>query len=122
MANNNVGATEPSIAQRTVAVGQVPVADRESGMVRVVSEKCATCDFRPGNRGNLSPGQLARLITDCLDTEGHIVCHETGDDGVPGAVCAGFADHPDAGRSLALRIAAAGQTLYQEPTRSSATP
>lgn len=101
---------------RTVTVGQTPVADDDTGRVRVMADQCATCDFRPGNRGNLAPGQLARLVRDCVADEGHIVCHETGQDSnLPGAVCAGFAAHPDAGRSLALRIAATGHAELQGP-------
>ncbi|GAA2624485.1 hypothetical protein GCM10010425_20320 [Streptomyces spororaveus] len=102
--------------ERTVAVGQTPVTDTATGRVRVLNTRCATCDFRPGNQGNLAPGQLARLVRDCVADEGHIVCHETGDESSqPGAICAGFAAHPDAGRSLALRIAATGHALSQEP-------
>ncbi|MFD7034023.1 hypothetical protein ACFWAR_38950 [Streptomyces sp. NPDC059917] len=75
-----------------------------------------SCDFRPENRGALAPGQLADLVAECVEQEGHLVCHETGDAaGVPGAVCAGFAALPAAGRSLTLRIAAAGQVAYQDP-------
>ncbi|MFI7337137.1 hypothetical protein ACIBUY_04255 [Streptomyces sp. NPDC050085] len=102
--------------ERTVMVGKTPVADAATGRVRVMVERCATCDFRPGNQGNLAPGQLSRLVRECVADEGHLVCHETGQDsGQPGAVCAGFAAHPDAERSLALRIAAAGHVLPQLP-------
>jgi len=99
---------------RTVTIGLVPVADIADRRVRDMAEQCSTCDFRPDNCGNLAPGQLARLVRDCAGDEGHIVCHETGSD-IPGAVCAGFAAHPDAGRSLALRVAATGLIHLQVP-------
>ncbi|AIS02375.1 hypothetical protein SGLAU_32205 [Streptomyces glaucescens] len=110
---------ELAAGRRTVMVADAPVVDAATGRVRVVSERCATCDFRPGNRRNLAPGQLARLIADCLADEEHIVCHETGDAAdAPGAVCAGFAAHPDAGRSSALRGAATGLAELQHPARA----
>ncbi|EFL19936.1 hypothetical protein [Streptomyces sp. C] len=108
---------EPARPRRTVTTGTAPVTDTAAGRIRVISDRCATCDFRPGNRGNLAPGQLAALVRDCLADEGHIVCHESGPDRStqPSAVCAGFAAHPDAGRSLALRIAALGHLQWQDP-------
>ncbi|MER5809081.1 hypothetical protein ABT143_12930 [Streptomyces sp. NPDC002033] len=106
-----------------MTVGSVPVADPVTGRVRVVAERCGTCDFRPGRHGSLAPGQLARLVAGCLSSEGHLVCHETGEDrGMLGAVCAGFAAHPDAHRSLALRVAAAGARLLQHPSPASDSP
>lgn len=106
---------EPRRSGRTVTTGTAPVTDAAAGRVRVMSDRCATCDFRPGNRGNLAPGQLAGLVGDCLADEGHIVCHESGHTADrPGAVCAGFAAHPHAGRSLALRLAAVGLTELQD--------
>ncbi|MFG2621910.1 hypothetical protein ACGFXC_30270 [Streptomyces sp. NPDC048507] len=100
-----------------MTIGEVPVADPVAGRVRVVAERCGTCDFRPRGKGGLAPGQLARLVAECLADEGHLVCHETGAGrgGGPGAVCAGFAAHPGAYRSLALRVAAAGRILLQDP-------
>lgn len=69
----------------------------------------------------LRPGRVAQMVRDAVATEGHIVCHETGNPGQPpGAVYAGFAAHPDAGHSLALRVAA-GFAEYQDPVRRGST-
>lgn len=81
-----------------------------------MSERSGTCDFRRESAGNLAPGRFAALVRECVEDEGHTVCHETGPGkDRPGAVCAGFAAHPDAGRSLALRIAAAGSVIARRP-------
>ncbi|MDK9496175.1 hypothetical protein QEZ40_000519 [Streptomyces katrae] len=112
--------SEPRRPRRTVTTGTAPVTDAAAGRIRVMSDRCATCDFRPSNRGNLAPGQLAALVRDCLADEGHIVCHETGPDRIqPAAVCAGFAAHPDANHSLALRVAAVGHVQWQDPVPAS---
>lgn len=108
---------EPWRPGRTVTTGMAPVLAPAAGRVRVMSDRCATCDFRPGNRGNLTPGNWQR---DCLADEGHIVCHGTGPDRTqPAAVCAGIAAHPDAGRFLALSIAAVGHLQWQGPALGS---
>ncbi|MEU7322688.1 hypothetical protein AB0465_40625 [Streptomyces griseoviridis] len=84
--------------------------------LRAAARPAEASAFRE-NRDNLAPGRLASLVQDCVADERHIVCHETGrGDGQPPAVCAGFAAHRDAGRSLALRIAAAGHLQPQTPS------
>ena len=94
-------------APRTVTTGQTPLTDTAIG--QGMAECCATCDFRPQSRGNPASGQFADLVRECLADEGQLVCHETGQSArQPGAICAGFAAHPDAPRSLALRIATTG--------------
>ncbi|RST08688.1 hypothetical protein EF910_00070 [Streptomyces sp. WAC07149] len=100
-----------------MTTGTAPVTDAAAGRVRVMSDCCATCDFRPGNHGNLAPGQLAALVRNCLADEGHIVCHEAGPhrSTQPAAVCGGFAGHPDTDRSLALCFAAVGRVQWQDP-------
>lgn len=50
------------------------------GKVRVHSEKCTTCVFRPGNLMHLSDGVLQGLIDATLTDEsqaGNIPCHDT---------------------------------------------
>ncbi|WP_051047420.1 hypothetical protein [Nocardia asiatica] len=84
-----------------------PVASREPFEIRVCADRCTTCILRPGNLMNLIPGRLAQLVQEALERESHIVRHRTFDTG-RGAICRGFADHPDANhRSHALRIGAA---------------
>ncbi|MBK3624329.1 hypothetical protein JHN59_05635 [Streptomyces sp. MBT49] len=92
------------------------VADPATWTVRVCTEKCTTCIFRPGNLMDLTPGRLAQMIRDAIANEGHIVCHSTlGTDA--SAICAGYAAHPR-GRaaSLALRLVRAGVLTIQPVT------
>ncbi|MEU9035355.1 hypothetical protein AB0D45_10710 [Streptomyces sp. NPDC048352] len=44
------------------------MADPFTDQIRLVSERCGTCDFRPGNRGNLTSGHLAALIAGRIDS------------------------------------------------------
>ncbi|MFF4501601.1 hypothetical protein [Streptomyces sp. NPDC001401] len=88
------------------------VADPITGTVRLCARRCATCIFRPGNLMDLQPGRLADMVTRARRTEGHIVCHATLGTAAP-AICRGFADGPDQGRSLALRLARALGTLRE---------
>lgn len=81
-----------------------PVAS--DGEIRLCATRCDTCIYRPGNLMRLSPGRVAQMTRDALANEGHIVCHSTLDEPLA-AICRGFADHPRAQRSLALRIGTA---------------
>lgn len=45
--------------------------------VPVLSERCATCVFRPGDPMHLRPGRLRELIRDNLAAGALLVCHET---------------------------------------------
>ncbi|MFC1418658.1 hypothetical protein [Streptacidiphilus cavernicola] len=88
--------------------------------VRVMSKKCTTCIYRPGNLMHLAPGRLAQITREAIDCEGQVVCHEsdgvTPGTGQPAAVCKGFEEHPQSRRSLALRMAdALGWTVYVDP-------
>jgi len=75
----------------------------QPGEIRLCSRMCDTCIFRPGNPMHLDPGRVAGMVQSARADEGHIVCHTTLDTDSP-AICRGYADGPDAGRSLALRI------------------
>lgn len=47
------------------------------GRVHVMSDKCSTCVFHPGNRMNLSPGRL-KGMTDHVQESGVVFsCHQT---------------------------------------------
>ena len=84
----------------------VPVIEAATARLRVCVDRCSTCIFRPGNLMMLPPGRVRRMVQDCVSAEEHIVCHQTLDGALPGAVCAGFAQHPaGAASSLALRLA-----------------
>src|SRR5437660_7457384 len=65
--------------------------------VHVLSEKCGTCIFHPGNLMDLDPGRVKRMVTECLTDPsggGNIPCHKTirRSDGVRPAICRGFFD------------------------------
>ncbi|MEU6142382.1 hypothetical protein ABZ848_18665 [Streptomyces sp. NPDC047081] len=88
------------------------VADPFTGTVRLCARRCGTCIFRPGNLMDLQPGRVTDMVTRASRAEGHIVCHATLGTATP-AICRGFADGPDQGRSLALRLARALGTLRE---------
>ncbi|MZG16172.1 hypothetical protein GTY44_22235, partial [Streptomyces sp. SID5914] len=78
------------------------VADPHTGAVRLCSRRCDTCIFHPGNLMHLEPGRVTDMVSHARETEGHVVCHKTLGTDIP-AICRGYADGPDQGRSLALR-------------------
>ena len=61
-----------------------------NGKVHVMSEKCATCIFRPGNLMDLSEGRVKQMVKEAVGRDSCIVCHDT----LVGkkAVCRGFFD------------------------------
>jgi hypothetical protein len=48
-----------------------------NGRVHVLTKRCATCVFRPGNLMSLSPGRLRDLIDDNREADSALTCHET---------------------------------------------
>ncbi|OIJ88449.1 hypothetical protein BIV24_22755 [Streptomyces colonosanans] len=90
------------------------VADPRTGTVRLCARLCDTCIFRPGNLMDLQPGRVADMVSQARQAEGHVVCHATLETDSP-AIYRGFADGPDQGRSLALRVARALGTLREIP-------
>ncbi|WP_327074477.1 hypothetical protein OG196_32055 [Kitasatospora purpeofusca] len=102
-----------------------PVADPTTGEVRVLSDLCGTCIYRPGNLMNLAPGRLRQLAQEALANRGHIVCHCTlpalAPPGTKGAICRGFANAH--GTSIyALRMAAMFGRLVEVPPPHHPTP
>jgi hypothetical protein len=78
--------------------GEVNVS-HDDGRMRLLSEMCSTCVFRPEGRGRLfaiTNERVRQLIQEALANDRYIVCHST----LPGvppkgyrpAVCRGFAD------------------------------
>lgn len=65
---------------------------------RLLSEKCETCIFRPGNLMRLNAGRVRGMVQECNDpfTPKTITCHDTLNDGkhpeFGRAVCRGFYD------------------------------
>jgi hypothetical protein len=77
-----------------------------NGRVHVMSDKCSTCIFRPGNLMNLQPGVVKTMVEESVAEGGGITCHKT----IHGqreqeATCRGFYD-AHGSRVPALRLAA----------------
>jgi hypothetical protein len=87
----------------------------EECRLRVHSEQCSTCIFRPGNLMKLRPGRLQQLIQLNRRQDSHIVCHQTLKDGMQ-AVCRGFYDRFT---SQMIRICGRmkGGTVFVEPAK-----
>lgn len=83
------------------------------GRVHVLSGKCATCIFRPGNLMRLAPGRVKEMVDGCVEGGGVIPCHSTLGTDSP-AVCRGFFDGY-ADRILALRLAGVMEMLEFDP-------
>ena len=69
------------------------VANEEDGTIHVMSERCSTCIFRPGNLMGLREGRRDSMVAEALAIDGCIPCHQT----IHGereqeAVCRGFFD------------------------------
>lgn len=47
------------------------------GQVHVLSEKCATCIFRPGNLMRLVPGRVKQMVETSIADDSAITCHST---------------------------------------------
>lgn len=75
------------------------VLDHEQGLVRLLSEKCGTCVFRPGNPMHLATGRLRAIVEHNLQAGAGLTCHQTlpyAPYDVSPAWCRGFYDaYPD---------------------------
>lgn len=74
-----------------------PVADLETGEIRVLSRKCDTCVLNPAaTAAPLAPGRRKAFVEEVRDDGGHVVCHSTLHPAVPrdypAAMCRGFVD------------------------------
>lgn len=94
--------------------GWADVADPVTGEVRLCASLCTTCIFHPGNQADLLPGRVAQMVREARAREGHIPCHSTLGTPAP-AICRGYADGPDRGTSLALRLGRALNSLVEIP-------
>ncbi|MFJ4276264.1 hypothetical protein ACIP29_37625 [Streptomyces coelicoflavus] len=100
----------------------VPVADEATGEIRLLSERCSTCIFRPGNPFRTTmPERIRSMVADAVVDEGHVTCHSTLPGSAPAAaepaICRGFADtYGD--RSLALRFGDALRLIREVPPPS----
>lgn len=71
-----------------MAVHEVARADG----VHVLSEKCATCIFRPGNLMSLHPGRVKGMVEMAVEAASCIPCHKTTYGQADPAICRGFWD------------------------------
>ncbi|MGR3875612.1 hypothetical protein ACUXZZ_44520 [Streptomyces graminifolii] len=104
------------------AAACAPVADETTGEVRLLSEQCSTCIFRPGNPFRAAmPARIRNMVADAVAAEGHVTCHATLPGSSPAvgepAICRGFAD-AYGGRSLALRARDALGLIREVPPPS----
>lgn len=86
------------------------------GAVHVLSERCSTCVFRPGNLMSLQPGRLADLVEQNRSRDTAFACHQTiYRHDVEPSVCRGYYDAY--GDDITpLRLAAALEILaFDEP-------
>jgi hypothetical protein len=70
------------------------VIDHGCGKVRVLSQRCDTCVFWPGNRMGLAPGRFEQIVDGNVAAGALLTCHATLPYGpypdFGPAVCAGF--------------------------------
>lgn len=73
---------------------RVDVGDWELMKSRLLSRKCGTCVFRPGNLMDLGTGRLKDLVDQAMGKRGFVVCHDTLPHGqfpdAKPAICRGF--------------------------------
>lgn len=111
--------TEPTAS----AVGDL--VDRSTGLPRLLTRKCETCIFRPGNRMHLNDGARDDIVCAALDNDSWIVCHST----LPGtgnpvgsqAICRGFWDvHARDSFGCRLAVAFGGPVVVPPPAEPAA--
>lgn len=61
-----------------------------TGRPRLLSERCSTCVFWPGNLMHLREGRLQELVNDNLRDGGALTCHQT----------LSYGEHPDVGEAV----------------------
>ena len=102
------------------------ITDPATGLSRVLSERCATCILRPGDKMHLGPERLRAIIDGALAAGTFVVCHDTltygnNPDFGP-AICRGFYE-AYATRSPALILLRAFRRLTEAgPPRPGGPP
>lgn len=90
---------------------RINVASR--GVVRVLTERCDTCIFRPGNLMQLQPGRVRDMVREIKKTDGCIPCHKTLDFKEQ-AICRGqFETVPTAPIQIAERLGCIEETTIE---------
>lgn len=67
------------------------VVDPDIGLPRVMSRKCDTCIFRPGNPMHLREGRRESMVAGATANGAWIPCHDTFAEDAQG-ICRGFYD------------------------------
>jgi hypothetical protein len=102
------------------------VVDRSTRLPRLLTRKCETCIFRPGNLMHLNDGARDDMVRAALANDSWIVCHST----LPStanpvgeqAICRGFWD-VHARDSFGCRLAIAfGGPVFAPPPAAPAPP
>lgn len=63
------------------------------GRIHILSERCTTCVFRPGNLMHLPPGRLQDLVESNRAADTAFACHQTIYGQTPDeALCRGYVD------------------------------
>ena len=112
-------------APRRPRAGTQDITDPATGLSRLLSERCATCILRPGDRMHLGAEHLRELISATLEAGSYVVCHDTltyGDyPGYGPAICRGFYD-AYAAVSPALALLRAWRRLTEVPPPGPGSP
>lgn len=72
-----------------------PSTGPSDGRPQLLSEKCKTCLYRPGNPANVRPGRVADITAKAIAGGGGLTCHSTLAPGLGNAaraLCRGFYD------------------------------
>lgn len=97
------------------------VFNEAEGKLHVMSRRCSTCIFRPGNLMHLEEGRVEEMVETSVENEGVIPCHQT----IHGAreqhaVCRGYFDeHGD--RVWQLRLAKTMGVIVYDDARKEAS-
>lgn len=79
----------------------------------VLTRKCSSCIFRPGNQMHLREGRLESMVEACIKDNTVIPCHQTLDG--PRSVCRGLYD-VHSGDIMIMRLAHALKVIaFDEP-------
>lgn len=98
-----------------------------NGRIHVLSERCSTCVFRPGNKMHLAPGRFKDMVEANRKNDTAFACHQTLDynheyDAPGNAVCRGYFDAFKE-EITPLRMAVAMDLIVEQepPARRSST-
>lgn len=99
------------------------IVDAETGLPRLLSDKCGTCIYRPGNLMHLEAGRRDEMAREALANGSWIPCHSTlpyhPNGSEQTAICRGFWDvHHRESWGCRLAIALGGPVEVPPPTET----